>query len=105
MDVLLYDVTTLYFESFTEDEVRRFGFSKDCKFKETQVVLALMTNSQGHPISYELFPGNTSEGATLVESINKLKTRFNVRRAVLVADRAMFVRKNLETMDKMGIES
>ncbi len=63
-----------------------------------------MTNSQGHPISYELFPGNTSEGATLVESINKLKTRFNVRRAVLVADRAMFVRKNLETMDKMGIE-
>ena len=42
VDVLFFDVTTLYFESFEADELRNFGFSKDCKFKETQVVLALV---------------------------------------------------------------
>ena len=40
---MFYDATTLHFESFTPDEMRAFGFSKDCKFKETQVVLALVT--------------------------------------------------------------
>ena len=104
VDILFFDVTTLYFESFTEDELRRFGFSKDCKFKETQVVLALVTNFQGHPLSYELFPGNTSEGKTLISAVERLKRHFTVRRSVLVADRAMFTEKNLEFMDKAGVE-
>ena len=46
VDVLFFDVTTLYFESIQADELRDFGFSKDCKFKETQVVLALVTTTQ-----------------------------------------------------------
>lgn len=103
VDVLFFDVTTLYFESFSPDELRNFGFSKDCKFKETQVVLALVTNSEGHPITYELFPGNTSEGSTLIEVIKNLKNIFKVRNIVLVADRAMFNRKNLDLMDNEGI--
>ena len=103
-DILFFDVTTLYFESFTEDGLRQFGFSKDCKFKETQVVLALVTNFQGHPLSYELFPGNMSEGKTLISAVERLKRHFTVRRSVLVADRAMFTEKNLEFMDKAGVE-
>ncbi len=103
VDVLFFDVTTLYFESFKPDELRNYGFSKDCKFKETQVVLGLVTNSQGHPITYELFPGNTNEGATLIKVIQELKKDFNVRNVVLVADRAMFSNKNLDLMDKEGI--
>ena len=62
VDILFFDVTTLYFESFTPDELREFGFSKDCKFKETQVVLALVTNFEGHPLTYELFPGTQMRG-------------------------------------------
>lgn len=103
-DVLLFDVTTLYFESAAVDELRAFGFSKDCKFKEVQVLLALITNHEGHPLSYELFPGNVSEGSVLIETVEKLKKRLSVRKAAMIADRAMFSEKNLQFMDKMGIE-
>ena len=104
VDVLFFDVTTLYFESFEEDDLRQFGFSKDLKFKETQVVLALITNQEGHPLSYELFPGSTSEGSTLISTVKKLKQRFTVKKAVLVADRAMFNEKNLKLMEEEGIQ-
>ena len=104
LDVLFFDVTTLYFESFRPDELRRYGFSKDCKFKETQVVLALVTNAEGHPLSYELFPGNTSECQTLISAVRKLKEVFNVRKVILVADRAMFSEKNLKFMDDEGFQ-
>ena len=103
VDVLFFDVTTLYFESFTPDDLRNFGFSKDCKFKETQVVLALVTNSEGHPITYELFPGNTNEGTTLIHVVKSLKKNFKVNNATLVADRAMFTKSNLDLMDEEGI--
>ena len=104
VDVLFFDVTTLYFESFEEDELRQFGFSKDLKFKETQVVLALITNQEGHPLSYELFPGSTSEGSTLISTVKKLKQRFAVRKTVLVADRAMFNDKNLKLMEENDMQ-
>ena len=104
VDVLFFDVTTLYFESFKSDEIRQFGYSKDCKFKETQVVLALVTNIEGHPLSYELFPGNTNEGRTLISVVERMKKDFRVRKAVLVADRAMFTDRNLEFMEERGIE-
>ncbi len=86
-DVLFFDVTTLYFESVQSDELREFGFSKDCKFKETQVVLALVTTKQGLPVTYELFPGNIYEGATLIQMVQKLKKTYNINNILLVADR------------------
>ena len=103
VDVLFFDVTTLYFESFTADDLRNFGFSKDCKFKETQVVLALVATTHGLPITYKLFPGNTYEGGTLVEMIEALQKEYKVNNVLLVADRAMFNEKNLSKMDELGI--
>jgi transposase len=103
VEVLFFDVTTLYFESFQEDELREFGFSKDCKFKETQVVLALISTTEGQPITYELFPGSTYEGNTLITMIDSLKKRFSVDKVVLVADRAMFNEKNLILMEENNI--
>jgi transposase len=70
--VLFFDVTTLYFESIDTDELRAFGFSKNCKFKEVQVLLALVTTTQGLPITYKLFPGNTYERGTLVKMVKDL---------------------------------
>jgi len=55
VDLVLFDVTTLYLESTEVDEIRNFGYSKDCRFNTTQVVLALATNEDGLPIGYELF--------------------------------------------------
>ena len=104
VDVLFFDVTTLYFESFDADELRRFGFSKDCKFKETQIVLALVTNNRGVPLTYELFPGSESEGKTLVEIVKKIKANYIVKNVVMVADRAMFSEGNLSLLEGEGIK-
>jgi transposase len=99
VDVLFFDVTTLYFESLTQDELRDFGFSKDCKFKEVQVVLALVTTKEGQPITYKLFPGNTYEGHTLIDIVKELKNEYKIQNILLVADRAMFNNDNLEAME------
>lgn len=104
VDALLFDVTTLYFESTDADELREFGFSKDCKFNQTQVVLALVTTTEGLPISYELFAGNTYEGHTLTKMVEALKTKYTVSKVVLVADRAMFNIANLNLMDSLDVE-
>ena len=104
INVMFYDVTTLYFESFKPDDLRHQGFSKDCKFKETQVVLALATTTEGLPLTYELFPGNTSEGKTLITVIEKMKNKYGSEKVMLVADRAMFTEQNLATMDGLGVE-
>jgi transposase len=104
VDVLFFDVTTLYFESIDTDKLRAFGFSKDCKFKEVQVVLALVTTTKGLPITYKLFPGNTYEGGTLVEMIKDLQTQYAIKNILLVADRAMFTEENLSSMESLGIQ-
>jgi transposase len=104
VDVLFFDVTTLYFESIDTDELRAFGFSKDCKFKEVQVVLALVTTTKGLPITYKLFPGNTYEGGTLVEMVKDLQTQYAIKNILLVADRAMFSEENLSFMESLGIQ-
>ena len=101
--VAFFDVTTLYFESFIPDELRVSGYSKDNKVKETQVMLALMTTEGGLPLGYELFPGNTYEGSTLISAVDELCKRYKVVDTSLVADRAMFSRKNLKSLDERGV--
>lgn len=61
LDLLLYDCTTLYFECFIEDDLKRNGYSKDGKFNQPQVLLALMVTKDGLPVGYQVFPGNTVE--------------------------------------------
>ena len=101
--VAFFDVTTLYFESFTPDDLRIPGFSKDNKVKETQVVLALMTTVDGLPLGYELFPGNTYEGNTLISAVDVLSKKYQVTDVSVIADRAMFTRKNLKAMDERNV--
>ena len=103
VDVLFFDVTTLYFESFESDDLKSRGFSKDSKFKESQIVLALVSTTGGLPITYEIFPGNTYEGHTLVTTVEKFSKRFDVKNVILVADRGMFNNDNLSLMDSKEI--
>lgn len=104
VDVLLFDVTTLYFESFEPDELRKPGFSKDNKVNETQIMLALVTTTCGMPVTYKIFPGNTYEGNTLLDMVADLKKSYDVENISLVADRAMFTEKNLQKMESHGIK-
>jgi transposase len=95
IDLLLFDVTTLYFESVEVDELRNFGYSKDHRFNTTQVVLALATNQDGLPVGYELFEGNKAEVTTLIAAIESWKKLFNIESVCFVGDRAMFTKKNM----------
>lgn len=102
IDIVFYDVTTLYFESVETDDLRGFGYSKDCKFNTTQVVLALATNTDGLPIAYELFSGNTAEVKTLLASINSWKESFDIKSVCFVGDRAMMSDNNIAMLEKEG---
>ena len=102
VDLVLFDVTTLYFESTEVDDLRRFGYSKDCRFNTAQVVLALATNEDGLPIGYELFEGNKAEVKTLAVAIEHLKSLFNIGSVCFVGDRAMFTRGNLSILEAHG---
>lgn len=102
VDVVFYDVTTFAFQSVTSDGLREFGFSKDCKFNEVQVVMGLLLDEDGMPLGYELFPGNTFDGKTMVTSLENLKKKFNIRRVVIVADRGLNSKGNLELIKAAG---
>lgn len=95
IDLLFFDVTTLYFESTDIDELRNFGYSKDHRFNTTQVVLALATNQDGLPVGYELFEGNRAEVTTLIAAIESWRTLFHIGTVCFVGDRAMFTDKNI----------
>jgi hypothetical protein len=104
IDVILFDVTTLYFESTVEDELRAFGYSKDQKFHSTQVVLALATAPNGLPVGYQLFPGNTADVSTLLASLENWKKVVPIGKVRFVADRAMMSERNLRSLEAAGIE-
>jgi transposase len=104
IDLLFFDVTTLYFESIEVDELRNFGYSKDCRFNTTQVVLALATNQDGLPVGYELFEGNKAEVSTLACAIESWKKSFDIGSVCFVGDRALFTNKNLELLEQYSYQ-
>ena len=109
IDVIYFDATTLYFESFSEDvdnpedkdeAIRKNGYSKDGKFNQPQVVLALLVTKQGLPIGYKAFSGDTFDGHTIIPALKDIEEQFKVDKIVYVADAGMFNKTNLEEFDK-----
>jgi len=96
--LLFYDVTTLYFETFSEDELRKNGFSKDNKSQQPQIVVALMVTPEGFPVSYEIFSGNTFEGHTLIPVIKTFIKKHSVENFTVVADAAMISTENIQAL-------
>jgi transposase len=105
IDVIYFDATTIYFESFTEDTgddaIRKNGYSKDLKFNQPQVVLALMVTKEGLPIGYEAFSGDTFDGHTLIPSLKILRDKYNIDNVVYVADSGMFNKDNLKELESL----
>jgi len=105
--LILYDVTTLYFESFREDEgegaLRKTGFSKDQKPQQPQVVVGLLVTSQGFPLGYALFKGNTFEGHTMLPVIEEFCATHHVQTCTVVADAAMLSFENIEELRKKNL--
>lgn len=100
--VCFYDVTTYYFESQKNNELLNFGYSKDNKLNQVQVVMGLLIDSNGIPITYELFSGNTNEFSTLEPILLKLKEKYGLKNVIITADRGLNSKSNLARIRNLG---
>lgn len=101
--LVFYDVTTLYFESFEPDELRKCGFSKDNKFQQPQILIGLIVNADGFPVSYEMFSGNKFEGHTFIPAIVAFQQRHRIKQLTVVADAAMLSTDNMQALSESGL--
>ena len=105
IDIVYFDATTLYFESFKEDigedAIKRNGYSKDGKFNQPQVVLALLVTKSGLPVGYKAFSGDTFDGHTILPVLQEVQEYYEIDNIVFVADSGMFNRTNLEEFDRV----
>ena len=98
-DVLLYDLTSTYFESDPVfSDKRRFGYSRDRRGDCVQVVIALIVTPQGFPLAYEVMPGNTSDNTTLKDFLHKIETRYGRSDRVWIMDRGIPTEQTLAAM-------
>jgi len=104
VDVVFFDATTFSFASTIADDLRQFGYSKDGKGGDVQVVFGLLMDKEGRPIGYELFPGSTFDGHTLVPFLDALKSRFAIDQIILVADRGLNSGENLKSIKDHGYD-
>ena len=98
ISMVFYDVTTIYFEAEKEDELRKSGFSKDGKHKHPQVVLGLLVGIDGYPLAYDIFPGNTYEGYTMLPILDKFKQQYEIGQLIIVADSGLINKTNIEEL-------
>jgi len=100
--VCLYDITTYAFESVEADSLREFGYSKDKKNNEVQVVMALAADKDGLPISYNLYRGNQGESPTMVPFIEELKKTYGVENLIVVADKGLNNTANIHCLPELS---
>lgn len=101
--LVFYDVTTLAFDSHAKVGLKDFGFSKDHRFQDLQIVVGLVVNSDGFPLYFDVFNGKTFEGKTFVSVVEKVKKLLKNPDLVVIADAAMISRINVEELDKRHI--
>ena len=94
LSLLLYDVTTLYFEAEKEDSYRKVGYSKERRV-DPQIVIGLLVDRTGFPLEIRSFEGNKAETHTMIPVIKAFQDRHNVADMVVVADAGMLSAKNL----------
>ena len=100
-DVLLYDLTSTYFESdppFSEGDKRKYGYSRDKRFDCVQVVIALIITPEGFPLAYEVLAGNTADKTTLREFLKKIEGQYGKAERIWVMDRGIPTEEVLEEM-------
>lgn len=107
-DVLLYDLTSTYFESdpppADSGSKRCFGYSRDHRPDCVQVVVALVVTPEGFPVAYEVYPGNTRDTATLLAFLDRIEKRYGRLRRTWLMDRGVPTEETLEEMRKREIQ-
>lgn len=98
ISVVFYDMTTLYFETEDEDDLRKIGFSKDGKFQCPQIMIGLLVGEGGYPIGYDVFEGNTFEGHTLIPTLEKIQKKYGFDKPIVVADAGLLSKDNIQKL-------
>lgn len=104
ISIVFYDVTTIYFETESQDELRKTGFSKDGKHQHPQIVLGLLVSRGGYPLAYDIFEGSQFEGHTMLPVINSFKQQYNIENLVVVADAGLLSNDNITLLRKGGYQ-
>jgi len=104
LSLLLYDVTTLYFEAEDEDDLRKVGYSKERRV-DPQIVVGLLVDRTGFPLEIGCFEGNTAETTTLVPIITAFQNRHGLTDTpmVVAADAGMLSAANLAALDDANL--
>ncbi len=104
INVVFYDMTTLYFEASDEDDLRKTGFSKDGKHQNPQIFIGLLVGLGGYAIGYDIFEGNSYEGHTLIPFLEKMEQRFKLGKLVVIADSGLLSNDNIAALVANGYE-
>ena len=102
VSLVLYDVTTLYFEAEKEDELRKVGYSKERRV-DPQIVVGLLVDRGGFPLEIGCFEGNKAETATMIPIIQQFQARHGLADIVVVADAGMLSAGNLRELDEANL--
>ena len=102
VSLVLYDVTTLYFEAEKEDDLRKVGYSKERRV-DPQIVVGLLVDRNGFPLEIGCFEGNKAETLTIVPIVKQFQERHALADMVVVADAGMLSASNLTALDEAGL--
>ncbi|MCA9770736.1 IS1634 family transposase [Candidatus Dependentiae bacterium] len=99
--IFLYDVTSSYLEG-THNELAEFGYNRDKKKGKKQIVIGLLCDEEGNPLSTQVFKGNTQDPATVSEQVKKIAQRFGCTDVTFVGDKGMIKKGQIDTLQKQG---
>jgi DDE family transposase len=100
LQLVFFDTTSIYFEGEGGQEIGQRGFSKDHRPDLYQMVVGAVLDGQGRPICCELWPGNTADVTTLIPVVDRLRSRFGIRRVCVVADRGMISKETIAALEQ-----
>lgn len=102
LDIVFFDTTSLYFEGEGGETLGQYGHSKDHRPDLHQMVVGAVLDGDGRPICCELWPGNTADVTTLIPVVDRLRQRFRIRQACIVADRGMICEEVVQELEATG---
>jgi transposase len=96
--IVFYDMTTLYFETPDEDDLRKIAYSKDGKHQHPQIKLGLLVGPEGYPLGYDIFEGNIYEGHTLIPVLESIQKKYSIGKPIVIADAGLLSNANINAL-------
>jgi len=102
--LLLYDITSVFFEGAGPEGLARYGYSRDGRADNPQVLICLCLNEEKLPIYFDILEGNMQDKKTVIPLIEKLREKFSLTQSIFVGDRGMVTVENLKFLEKEGLD-